>query len=249
MLRFILQSMRQAPFSGLVCGGWVRKKASPEGSESTKVAPASSPKRKKRATTLAPQHEDPAWQVLDEKLGGRVGLQLVAASSSNPKAAILAELLLDPAWRNAGTKALAKKAGLSMPEIVDLYRDKQWLETTLILHEKLPQIIDGATDDAKPRMVPCEECKGTSKDEKGADCWVCGGWGEIRRAGDKDKLAFVGEAVGMTGKRSPVVQVNTQINNQGPNQPQSFDELMRKATVRVEKPALPPAIDVEVEDK
>lgn len=224
------------------------KKSSPEDQDSAKVtAKPRSPKRKP-PTALSRESEDPAWQTLVDKIGGREGMAVVAAASSNPKAAILAELLLDPAFRNAGTKALAKKAGLSLPEIVDLYRDKQWLETTLILHEKLPQIIDGATDDAKPRMVPCEECKGSTKTEDGKECWVCGGWGSVRRAGDKDKLQFVGEAVGMTGKRGPIVQVNNQINNAGPSQPQSFDELMRKSTVRVEKPQLPAAIDVEPND-
>ena len=213
----------------------MRKKTAP-GTEGTSSEQSNSLKvRKKKDTALSRESEDPAWQTLTEKIGGRDGLLKAAVASQNPKAAVLAELLLDPAFKNSGTKKLAQRAGLTMPEIVDLYRDKQWLETTLILHEKLPAIIDGATDDAKPKMVPCEECKASGKSETGDKCWVCGGWGEVRRPGDKDKLNFVGEAVGMTGKKGPFVQVNTQVNANGPQLTHSFDDLVRKATITINK--------------
>ena len=190
-------------------------------------------KPKKGVTALSPQHEDPLWNTLDEKIGGREGLLQAAMASPNPKAAFLAELLLDKAFSRSGTKVLAKKADMGADEIVDLYRNKKWLEATLALHEQLPDIIHGAAADAKPKMVPCAECKGQQKTEDGKTCWICGGWGEVRRPGDKDKLKFIGDAVGLTGKVAPAVQNNIQVNAPGTNQTVSFDEMMRRATIQV----------------
>lgn len=220
----------------------VRKKA-PEG-EGTPRAP--SRPRKKRTTALSKQSEDPLWITLDAKIGGRNGLLEAALASANPKAATLAELCLDKAFSRSGTKDLAKKAGMTADEVVDLFRNKKWLEATLALHDKLPEIMGGAADDAKPRMVPCHECKATGHAENGDNCWQCGGWGEIRKAGDKDKLSFVGEAVGMTGKRTPAVVLNQQINNTSISQPQSFEDLVRKASI----PNRPQLVEVKkVEDE
>lgn len=228
----------------------MKKKAIPSDSASSGSPSAILPfkARKKGATAKSPQHEDPSWAVLETQIGGRKGFLDAALASVSPKAAILAELLLDPAQQRTGTKALAKKAGLTMPEIVDLYRDRKWLETTLILHSKLPTIVEGAADDASPKMIPCPDCKGTSKAENGDDCWVCIGTGQIRRAGDKDKLSFVGEATGMTGKRGPLIQTNIQLNTL-PQQENSFESLMRKATVNVQAKQIEGVKDAEIVDK
>lgn len=200
--------------------------------------------RKRKTTALSRQHEDPLWQLIDTKIGGRSGLLEAALTSVNPKAVILAELCADKAFSRSGTKDLARKAGMSADEVVDLYRNKKWLEATLALHEKLPDIIDGAADDAKPKLVPCDECRGSGKDEAGQDCWVCGGSKAVRKPGDKDKLSFVGEAVGMTGKKAPAVVLNQQINQSVSGGNQSFADLMRKATVQPVRKQLP-VIEVE----
>lgn len=216
----------------------MRKKTPLDGEGPPREVSNSLIKRKKRDTSPARESEDPAWKTVIERIGGREGLLKAAASSQNPKATILAELLLDPAFKSTGTKKLAQKAGLSMPEVVDLYRDLQWLKTTMILHERLPEIVEGATEDAKPQLRPCEECKGSGLAESGDKCWICRGSGEIRRPGDKDKLRFVGEAAGMVGKPGPAVQNNIQVVNQAPQLGNSFDDLVRKATITVNRPKL-----------
>src|SRR5207247_1366485 len=113
-------------------------------------------------------------------------------------------------------------------EVVDLFRDRRWLEATLELHDRLPEVIEGAVTDAAPSFVPCDECKGQDSEH----CWQCRGAGQIRRPGDERKLAFVGEAVGMTSKRGPAVQINQQFNA-GQVQANSFENLMRRAVVKV----------------
>lgn len=217
-------------------------------SEEKKPTKRAYKKRGKRGVTaLSPEHLDPLWQSLNEKLGGREGLLEAALASSNPKAGDLVALLLDAAHKSWGTKKLAKKAGLEATDIVDMFRDKKWLETTLVLHEQLPDIMQGATEDAKPSFVPCELCKGKKINAEGEPCYSCKGKGEIRKAGDKDKLSFVGEAVGLTGKRGPLVQFNQQINNQG--QGSNFEDLLKKATISFNKPRQIEAVDAEVIDE
>lgn len=195
-------------------------------------------KRKKGVTARSEQRDDPLWAIIDEKIGGRKGLLEAALASPNPKAAMLAELCLDKAFSTAGTKALAKKAGLEADEVVDLYRNQKWLEATMALHAQLPDIIHGAAYDARPQLVPCAECKGSGelKTEEGdvRKCWVCKGWGEIRKSGDKDKIRFIGDATGITGKVAPAVQNNIQVNS-GTGVSVSFEELVRKATIQTAK--------------
>lgn len=196
---------------------------------------------KKRDTALSDQRHDLSWQAIDAKVGGRKGLLEAALMSADPKAVQLAELLMDPALKNAGTKALAKRAGLSAPEIVDLYRNRMWLEATLSLYSKLPEIVDGAATDAAPSMQPCPECKTTKVSASGDICWVCGGSGEVRKSGDRDKLNFVGEAAGIIKKGGPAIQINNQqINTGGGNE--SFEALLRRAQIP------PPRKQVEAQE-
>jgi len=187
----------------------------------------------KLPTLKRPQHMDPLWKTLDARIGGREGLLSAALASSSPKAAELVKILLDKNHENWGTKAMALKAGLTTEEVVVMFEDQKRLESRLALHEALPQVVADAAQDAKASEVPCEHCKTSKMDENGALCYVCGGKGYVRRPGDKEKLAFVGEAAGITGKKSPFVQVNTQVNAGGGLAGVSFGDLMRKATVQV----------------
>ena len=110
----------------------------------------------------------------------------------------------------------------------------------MALHEQLPDIIGGAADDAKPKMVPCTECRGKGhiKLPESNDlevCWVCNGDKEIRKSGDKDKLRFIGDATGITGKVAPTVQNNIQVNS-GNGVGISFEDMVRRAQIQVNRP-------------
>jgi hypothetical protein len=225
-----------------VAGKGVPRKKEGDATESVPSEPSSPGlvKRKKKATALSPERMDPLWKMLNEKMGGRDGLLAAAIASQNPKAKDLAALILDSAHKTWGTKALAKKAGLTAPEIVDMFRDRKWLEATLALHDELPDIVRDAATDAKASYIPCDACRGKGvnweKGEGGEECYVCQGKRVIRKPGDKDKLKFVGEAAGMVGKAEPQTQVNVQVNNQTQTASVSFEDLLRKATIAVNKP-------------
>lgn len=160
-------------------------------------------------------------------MGGRQGMLEAALASSNPKAQSLAELLGDKAHKDSGTMILAKKAGLSLAEAAEMFCDKQWLLTRMSLHENLPEIVADAAVDAKASFQPCEECKGAVSSPP---CYVCGGSGKVRKPGDDKKLRFIGEAVGLVGKPDQT-NVNTQVNVAMTSHGQSFEDLMRAASV------------------
>lgn len=221
----------------------------PVGAVAPSGKPSGAKKITKRETSTAEQRKDRLWQLLDSKIGGKEGLLAAAMSSTNPKAADLIPLILDKAYRQWGTKALCRKVGLTTPEVVDMFRDRKWLEAMLTLHDELPNVVQDAVIDAKASFAPCPECKGVgidwNKGDGGAKCYYCEGKGRIRRPGDKDKLKFVSEAVGMTSKDGPQNQTNLQINVQGAAVGVSFEDLMKKATLNVGKPKV---IDVTPEE-
>lgn len=225
----------------------VTKETVPDGDESKRGSSAPSRRKKRTMMTTKAGSADPIWRTLERELGGREGILRAAMAGSGDKSATFTELLLDPAFRNHSVKDLARKAGLNQADLVDMFKNQKWLETMIVLHQRLPVIMDGAAEDASPSQRPCEECKASGKAESGDNCWVCGGSGYTRQSGDKDKLRFVGEAAGMVGKPQPGTQFNQQIViNQG-NQNQSFEEMVRKATVPVVKKQIEGAVDADTE--
>ena len=174
---------------------------------------------------------DTIWKLMELKLGGKSGMAEAALASDNPKAHIFAEMILDSAFKDTTTKGLAKKAGLNYAEVAELFTGKRKLETAIVLHDRLPEVVAGAVEDSMPSYIPCSDCKGKGTTD-GGTCWVCRGAGEIRKPGDKDKLSFVGQATKLIEKGAPVFNQNQQFNiNNQTVQSSSFEELMRKASV------------------
>lgn len=191
------------------------------------------------------EREDAGWKTLMSRIGGKDGLLSASMVSQNPKALQLAELLSDPAFAKCGTKDLARKAGLTAAEVVDIFRDERMMETILVLHDGLPEVVQGAMDDAKPKMEPCAECKGSGLAENGDTCWICRGKGEVRKPGDRDKLQFVGTASKLIEKGGQTINFGNQVVlNQTPIS-SSFEEMVRRATVNsMPKKAIEGVIDV-----
>lgn len=219
--------------------------------EQDRPVEASSPgkivrKSKKSDTLAVDQHKDALWQLLDSRIGGKEGFLALTMASSDPRARDLAEMLCDPAFSRWGTKALARKAGLSASEIVDMYRDAKKLEAILSLHEDLPEVLRDAVIDARAAKVPCPACKAKKVDENGEECYQCSGTGQIRKPGDKDKLNFVGKAAELIDNKVPLIQNNLQVNNNTMQGGNSFEDLMRKAVLVVPKKEIEGVKEAEV---
>lgn len=184
--------------------------------------------RQGKSSVPATRHSMSAiWKGVLERMGGRDGIRDAALASQNPKAVILADLLGDRSYAHHTVDTLAKKSGLNRADVVAIFQERQSLLTTISIYESLPEIVADAATDAKASYLPCEECKGVVQTPP---CYACGGSGKVRKPGDKEKLAFIGEAAGIVGKKGPLVQVNTQINNSS-GAGKSFEELMRAASV------------------
>lgn len=188
-----------------------------------------------------------SWEFLEDRLGGKEGVLEAALGSQSDKAKMLTEMILDKAYSGWSVQAMAKRAGMSIAEFADLFRDTKWLETLVALHDELPEIARDAAIDARSARVMCPRCGGTKIFEK-SECNFCDVDGSVRKSGDKDARNWVGEAVGLVKKGGPAVQTNIQVNNL-PAQTTSFEELMKRASKAMEIRQLPPIIDVESEDE
>lgn len=194
------------------------------------AVPAKLPQIHERAVVPRQQKRDVLWTMITKSLGGREGLAAAAALSANPKCEILLSLLADPVYSRWGIKRLAAKVGLRPSELLDLFRDRKWIETTLAIHEELPEVVRDAVKDARASTIPCSDCQGTGRKKDETPCKMCDN-GRVRKPGDNAKLAFIGEAAGITGKKGPMFQFNQQINN--PTTPEaSFEDLMRRSNPR-----------------
>jgi hypothetical protein len=176
------------------------------------------------------ERDDPAYRKFSEIVGGKEGLRELAAWSENPKAQKLFQLIDDGRFKTYGIKALAKRCGMTLPELCNLFREKHFLDMYLTFFGGVTEIAKGAVDDAKPSTDVCPMCSGNTTIKRGdseISCPKCQGVGRIRVAGDKEARRDVFKAVGVI-KDSPAV-VNTQIGNVTVEGIDNFEDLMRSA--------------------
>lgn len=154
---------------------------------------------------------DPAYVRFAKRVGGRAGLRELASYSTNPKAIQLMELLEKPEFKSYGIKALARRVGMTLPELCDLFRNKHFMETFIEFFEGMPEIAKGTVEDAKPRFEVCPICFGEKiivKDDTERPCPRCKATGEIRIAGNKDARRDVFKVVGIMQESAPPIIAN-----------------------------------------
>lgn len=176
------------------------------------------------------ERDDPAYTRFSEIVGGKEGLKELAAWSENPKAQKLFKLIDDGQYKTYGIKALAKRCGMTLPELCNLFREKHFLDMYFTFFKGVPDIAKGAVEDATPSTDVCPMCGGDTTIKKGdsqVPCPKCNATGRIRVAGDKEARRDVFKAVGII-KDSPSV-VNQQIGNVTVEGVDDFEALMRAA--------------------
>lgn len=178
----------------------------------------------------SPERDDPAYKKFSEMVGGKEGLLELASWSENPKAKKLCETLDSDKYKNYGIKALARRCGMTLPELCNLFREKHFLETFITFFQGVPQIAKGAVEDASPSTDMCPVCSGFATIKRGeveVECPKCEGSGRIRLRGDKEARRDVFKAVGLL-KDVPSV-INQQIGNVTVEGLDNFEELMKTA--------------------
>lgn len=187
--------------------------------------------------------DDRAYKKFSELVGGVQGLADIASYSDNPKAAKFLELVDDPRYRTYGIKALAKRCGMTLPELCNLFREKHFIETYLEFFAGVPQIAKGAVQDASPGQDVCPMCSGRKvrADSKDDPCPKCGGTGFIRVPGDKEARRDVFKAVGLI-KDAPSIIGQQNIKIEGV---EAFEDMMKNLKPT---PIKGTVIDVEAEE-
>jgi hypothetical protein len=183
-----------------------------------------------------PERDDPAYKKFSEMVGGKEGLLELASWSENPKAKKLCEVLDSDKYKNYGIKALARRCGMTLPELCNLFREKHFLETFITFFQGVPEIAKGAVEDASPSTDMCPVCSGFKTIKRGEEevlCPKCEGTGKIRLRGDKEARRDVFKAVGLL-KDSPAV-INQQIGNVTVEGLDNFEELMKTAAKTAKK--------------
>lgn len=176
------------------------------------------------------ERDDPAYKTFAAIVGGREGLLELASWSENPKAQKLFQLLDDEKYKSYGIKALAKRCGITLPELCNLFREKHFLLSYLTFFQGIPTIAQGAVEDASPKEDVCPICTGAGtfkRDGYQVICPKCKGSGYTRVSGDKEARRDVFKAVGLI-KDSPSV-VNQQIGNVTVEGVDNFEEVMKRA--------------------
>lgn len=185
---------------------------------------------------MVPERDDPAYKKFSEMVGGKEGLKELASWSENPKAQKLISLLDDKKFETYGIKALAKRCGMTLPELCNLFREKHFLEVYLTFFQGVPQIAKGAVDDASPSQDVCPICSGAGtikRDGYQVKCPKCRGSGEVRISGDKEARRDVFKAVGIIKDSAQIV--NQQIGTVNIEGVDDFESLMKKATTSAKK--------------
>lgn len=141
---------------------------------------------------------------------------LMRALASQPQGSpfrdLLAEMTTDP---GPGIPPLlvtqCRKVGVTMPMVLNLFKDAKLTEGTIRMHAGLPDVMGDVAEDARSRMRMCSRCHGKGvvlQDGKEEVCAHCEGTGKVRIVGDRHARDLMFESAGLTKKRGPLIEQN-----------------------------------------
>jgi hypothetical protein len=148
-------------------------------------------------------------------------LARILSTSADPRVERLVAYMFQPMFRDQTLESLAVKAGLVYGEVLRIITQAKVGQGILEMSEHVPGVMVDTAIDAQAKDIACPACRGTgeviddraAKPRKGqppdlTECWTCQGSGWCREPGDTEKARLVFDAVGLTGRRGPSVQVN-----------------------------------------
>lgn len=156
-------------------------------------------------------------------VGGLEETLTLLDSSSDPRAAVFAGLLTDPAFSSMTAAEKRAKANLSIQDLVTIFTDVQRAKGVVAAARRIPRVLDRLGQDAEGYELECPVCAGdkqidgvvTADDPEPVRilCPECRGLGVLRAPVDKDARKLFAEIVGLT-QNSPLVAIqnNKQIN-------------------------------------
>ena len=113
----------------------------------------------------------------------------------------LYDALHDDAYRHTSPGTLCRRFGISLQDLVDVWREYNSLLGQMYMATHLPQIMADVTNNAKNRDVVCPRCDGLKNVRNGArrnrEFVVCTGDGRVTVPGDPHAIELVLQTMGM----------------------------------------------------
>lgn len=162
---------------------------------------------------LKAQHDILAIEKL-EKILPREELVTVLEVQGDEKFEHLLNLMFDPLYRKHKLPALCRRAGLQFGDLIDAFRKAKCDEGIINMARHVPEVLEDVAIDAKSKQVPCEVCKATGISQTSMEglpenCKRCDGKGEYRVPGDASARKLVFDAMGLTGKSGPLIDMRS----------------------------------------
>lgn len=174
-------------------------------------APVETPRERESA-----QVDRVTGRYIDE-MGTKEALMMALRASSSPKAQRFLTMLADPKKSRWTIPTIARKSGLDLMEMAEIFRSRYASAALMNYFKGLPRLSADIIEDAYSTKAICPDCNGlgrfnpdpANERAKKLKCPRCQGSGEVRRAGDSDARKLVAEATGQIKSKSGInVSVN-----------------------------------------
>lgn len=167
-----------------------------------------------------------ALERFESEVGGRDAvIESLELVTLDKKQQHLLNLLTDPRRERDSINRIAKEAGLTPLQVMDIFRSAAFAKahaTAMVkMADSLPAVVDDITSKSVDAKIECPMCQGDKELAGNVKCPQCNGKGTVMRYSDLDRQKIVLESTGVVKRGQGGVNVN--VNQQvGVINPGSF---------------------------
>lgn len=191
------------------------------------------------ALTVARPRNEVATINFVEAIGGEEELISLLHQQDDPRAAVFEGLMADPAFSSMSLAQKRIKAGVTIQDLVEMFRDSQKAKGLIHAARRMPKVLERLAKDAEGAEVPCYTCSGegwlavevsdTEDEPVRVICPDCHTLGVTSIPVDKDARKLFAEITGLTSS-SPLVAIqnnrNTTIYRGNHGAPTSISDIL-----------------------
>ena len=137
----------------------------------------------------------------------------------------LYDALHDDAYRNTSPGTLCRRFGISLRDLVDVWREHNALLGIMYMSTHFPEIVADVVHNAMSRDVVCPRCDALKNVRDGESesrvCPVCQGKGGVTVPGDPHARELVFEVMGLIGRKEPAIRIEQNVRVE------SLEEMLR----------------------
>jgi hypothetical protein len=140
--------------------------------------------------------------------------RMALAAEKNKKFQSVLFWIGHPSTEKWSLTALLKRAGITLPEAMDLYGRYRTACAVRVAMDRTPKIMADTADDAENKLVACPRCDGFGtldlddvKEGRSSvrTCPECEGSGKVKQSGDNDSRKIIFEVAGLMNKKGPMI--------------------------------------------